>query len=160
MADLERSQQLGISPTRVCLLRATWRDRTDRAAAERDRSDGLSHQPRDAADYLARGSAWRKLADAEQDKSQKKKKAEKALADFDRALELNGGKNLDTQLQLAQRYYCQKHDKAGYEKALREVLDAPYPLPEPRLANTVAKRFARRYLGNKLWQEECGFAGR
>ena len=26
-----------------------------------------------------------------------------------------------------------------------------------RLANTVAKRFARRYQENKHWQEECGF---
>ena len=82
---------------------------------------------------------------------------EESKQHFDRALALNGGKYLVTQLQLAQRYYCQKHDKAGYEKALREVLDAPDPLPEARLANTVAKRFARRYLGNKLWQEECGF---
>jgi tetratricopeptide (TPR) repeat protein len=82
---------------------------------------------------------------------------EEAKQHFDRALAINGGKYLVTQLQMAQRYYCLKHDKVGYDKALAEVLDAPDPLPEARLANTVAKRFARRWVGNKLWQEECGF---
>jgi hypothetical protein len=76
---------------------------------------------------------------------------------FDRALALNRGKYLATQLQMAQRYYCQKHDKAGYDRSLAEVLDQPDPLPAARLANTVAKRFARRYQGNRRWQEECGF---
>jgi tetratricopeptide (TPR) repeat protein len=82
---------------------------------------------------------------------------DEAKQHFDRALQINGGKYLVTQLQMAERYYCLKHDKAGYDKALAEVLDTPDPLPEARLANTVAKRFARRYVGNKLWQEECGF---
>lgn len=76
---------------------------------------------------------------------------------FDRALVINGGKYLPTQLQMAQRYYCVMHDKAGYDQALAAVLAAPDPLPEARLANTVAKRFAERYQGNKIWQEECGF---
>jgi hypothetical protein len=37
------------------------------------------------------------------------------------------------------------------------VLAAGDPLPEARLQNTIAKRRARRYLNNKIWQEECGF---
>jgi tetratricopeptide (TPR) repeat protein len=76
---------------------------------------------------------------------------------FDRALELNGGKFLPTKLNLATRYYCAKGDKEAYEKTLREVLDAGDELPEARLQNVVAKRRARRYLGNRVWQEECGF---
>jgi tetratricopeptide (TPR) repeat protein len=76
---------------------------------------------------------------------------------FDRALEINGGRYLATQLQLAQRYHCQKHDKASYDRAMAEVLDAVDPLPSARLANAVAKRFARRYSENKRWQAECGF---
>lgn len=76
---------------------------------------------------------------------------------FDRALAINGGKYLPTQLQMAQRYYCIMHDKAGYDHSLAAVLDARDPLPEARLANTVAKHFADRYQNNKLWQEECGF---
>jgi hypothetical protein len=76
---------------------------------------------------------------------------------FDRALAINGGKYLPTQLQMAQRYYCVTHDKAGYDGALAAIMAVPDPLPEARLANTVAKHFAERYQGNKLWQEECGF---
>jgi hypothetical protein len=58
---------------------------------------------------------------------------------------------------MAQRYYCIMHDKAGYDRSLAAVLDARDPLPEARLANTVAKHFAARYQSNRLWQEECGF---
>jgi hypothetical protein len=82
---------------------------------------------------------------------------EESKRQFDRALQINGGKYLATQLQQAQRYYCQKHDKASYDRALAEVLEAVDPLPAARLANTVAKRFARRYRENKRWQAECGF---
>lgn len=82
---------------------------------------------------------------------------DEAKEHFDRALAINGGKYLPTELQMAQRYYCLKHDKAGYDKALATILAAGDPLPEARLANTVAKRFADRYQRNKLWQEECGF---
>jgi TRAP transporter T-component len=76
---------------------------------------------------------------------------------FDRALAINGGKYLPTQLQLAQRYYCLMHDKPAYDRALADILAARDPLPEARLANTVAKHFAQRYQSNKLWQDECGF---
>jgi hypothetical protein len=76
---------------------------------------------------------------------------------FERAIELNGGKFLPTKLNFATRYYCAKGDKAAYEKTLNEILAAGDELPEARLQNVVAKRRARRYLGNRVWQEECGF---
>lgn len=75
---------------------------------------------------------------------------------FDKAIQLNGGKFLATRLNLA-RYYCAKSDKVNWEKTLNEVLQAGDPLPEARLQNTISMRRARRYLGNKVWQEECGF---
>jgi len=84
---------------------------------------------------------------------------EESKKHFERALQLNGGKFLPTKLNYAQRYYCAVGDKANYERLLNEVLAAPDELPDARLPNTIAKRRARRYLGNKIWQEECGFAG-
>lgn len=80
-----------------------------------------------------------------------------AKTEFDRALALSQGKYLMVQVQLAQRYYCQKHDRENYEATLRAVIEAKDPLPEARLQNTIAKRYAARYLGNPYWQEECGF---
>jgi tetratricopeptide (TPR) repeat protein len=82
---------------------------------------------------------------------------DQAKQEFDKAIELNGGKYLPTKLNLAQRYYCYKGDKAAYVKTLHEILEAGDDLPEARLQNVIAKRRARRYLGNKIWQEECGF---
>ena len=76
---------------------------------------------------------------------------------FDRALEINEGKLLATKLNLAQRYYCAKRDKKNYFKVMNEVLKAGDPLPTARLQNAVAKRRARRYLGNEMWQANCGF---
>ena len=77
---------------------------------------------------------------------------------FERALEINEGKFLSTQLNMAKAYYCVTQDKENYVKALNEVLEAKDPLPEARLPNTIAKRRARRYLGNPVWQEPCGFS--
>jgi hypothetical protein len=79
---------------------------------------------------------------------------------FDRALQLNGGKFLATQLNYAARYHCAKGDEPAYTRLLNEVLTAGDPLPEARLQNTIAKRRARRYLGHKIWQEECDFSHR
>ena len=81
---------------------------------------------------------------------------EEALKHFERALELNGGKALTTQVLFAKTYYCLKSDKAAYEKNLHEVLDAGDILPEQRLANSIAKRRARRYLSKKR-ESDCGF---
>lgn len=86
------------------------------------------------------------------------KEFDKSKAEFDRALQLNGGKFLAAKLNYATRYYCAKSDKANYMKMLNEVLAAGDDLPDARLQNVIAKRRARRYLGNKIWQEECGFA--
>jgi len=82
---------------------------------------------------------------------------DESKASFDKALAINGGKFLSTNLNYAQRYYCAKGDKAAYEKTLNDILAAGDDLPEARLQNVIAKRRARRYLGNKVWQEECGF---
>jgi hypothetical protein len=76
---------------------------------------------------------------------------------FDRAIELNGGKFLPTKLNYAMRYHCAKGNKADFERLLNEILAAGDELPEARLQNVVAKRRARRYLGNRIWTEECGF---
>jgi hypothetical protein len=76
---------------------------------------------------------------------------------FERAIELNQGRFLPTKLNFAQRYYCFKGDRANYDKLLNEVIAAPDTLPEARLPNVIAKRRARRYMLNEVWQEECGF---
>lgn len=82
---------------------------------------------------------------------------EESKQHFDRALRINGGKFLSTQVNYAKTYYCVKGDRPMYEKLLHDVLAAPDVLPDARLQNTIAKRRARRYLTNKVWQEECGF---
>jgi tetratricopeptide (TPR) repeat protein len=94
------------------------------------------------------GSYHARTAMAELDKSKEH---------FDRALALNGGKFLATKLNLAIRYHCAKSDRGEYERLLREVLQDDSDLPTARLQNAIAKRRARRYLGNSMWQEECGF---
>jgi hypothetical protein len=78
-------------------------------------------------------------------------------AHFDRAMQIHKGRLLTTQVQMAQTYYCMKGDKAKYESTLKAVMNAGDPFPEQRIPNAVAKRKARRYLTNKIWQEECGF---
>lgn len=80
-----------------------------------------------------------------------------AKAHFERAIQIQRGRMLLTKVSMAQSYYCMKGDQAKYMSTLREVLAAGDVFPEQRLANTVAKRKARRYLGNPLWQEECAF---
>lgn len=84
---------------------------------------------------------------------------DEAKTHFDLAMKINGGKFLPTQLNYAQRYYCAKSDRATYEKILNEVVAAGDPIPEARLQNLIAKRRARRYLDNKIFQEDCGFIG-
>lgn len=81
----------------------------------------------------------------------------KSKAEFDRAMQITGGKYLPVQLNYATRYYCAKSDKADYMKMLNDILKAGDTLPAARLQNVIAKRRARRYLGNKIWQQECGF---
>jgi tetratricopeptide (TPR) repeat protein len=114
------------------------------------RSVELDEKASYASGHTVLGAYHARTAMSELDESKKH---------FDRAIELNGGKFLPTKLNLAQRYYCFKGDKAAYERTLNEVLSAGDDLPEARLQNAIAKRRARRYLGHKVWQEECGFGG-
>ena len=81
---------------------------------------------------------------------------DEAKKQFDRALEINGGKALLSKFQLARAYYCNVGDKENYEKTLREIVEADDLLPEQRLQNTIAKRRAARYLSEKR-KENCGF---
>jgi hypothetical protein len=112
------------------------------------RSVELDEEAVHATGHTILGAYHARTAMAELDESKKH---------FDRALEINGGKLLATKLNYATRYYCFKSDRANYEKLLHEVLAAGDPLPEARLQNAISQRRARRYLGNKIWQEECGF---
>ncbi|MBM4362130.1 MAG: hypothetical protein FJ104_05580, partial [Deltaproteobacteria bacterium] len=84
---------------------------------------------------------------------------DQAKEHFDAAMKINGGRFLSTQLNYAQRYYCAKSDRPNYERLLNEVLAGGDPIPEARLQNLIAKRRARRYLDNKMFQEDCGFIG-
>ncbi len=75
---------------------------------------------------------------------------------FEAALEKTQHKALLTQLTYAQTYACAKADRGLYEKLLNEVLSSEDPDPQQRLANTLAKRRAKRYLG-KQREMDCGF---
>ena len=83
---------------------------------------------------------------------------EEGKKQFDRAIELTGGRFVAVHLAMAITYYCQTQNEEGYMSALNQVLESPDPLPEARIATVVAKRRARRYLNNSMWQDECGFS--
>lgn len=112
------------------------------------RSVELDERLQHATGHTILGAYHARTATAELDESKKH---------FERALELNEGKFLNTKLNYATRYHCFKRDKATYDRLLHEVLEAGDPLPEARLPNVIAKRRARRYLGNPIWQEPCAF---
>ncbi|HMJ10519.1 MAG TPA: TRAP transporter TatT component family protein [Polyangiaceae bacterium] len=114
------------------------------------RSVALDEKVRDGMGHVVLGAYSARHAMSELDLAKRH---------FDRAMEINGGKFLSTQLNYAKTYYCMKGDRPAYDKLLKQVLAAPDTLPEARLQNTIAKRRARRYLSNKVWQEECGFHG-
>jgi len=98
--------------------------------------------------HTALGSYHARTAMSELDESK---------AHFDRATQIHGGKMLTTRVSMAQTYYCMKRDKNAYMSTLKSVMEAKDPFPEQRLTNTMAKRKARRYLTNQIFQEECGF---
>jgi len=81
---------------------------------------------------------------------------EEGKKEFDKAIQISGGKLLLPKLQLATKYYCIKGDRENYIKLLTEVVEAADPLPEQRLTNTIAKRRAKRYLGKERLKA-CGF---
>lgn len=112
------------------------------------RSVELDERVQYATGHTILGAYHARTAQAELDDSKKH---------FDRALEINEGKLLSTKLNYATRYHCAKRDKVAHDKLLHEVLAAEDPLPEARLPNVISKRRARRYLGHKVWQENCGF---
>ncbi|MCC6645615.1 MAG: hypothetical protein IT374_08600 [Polyangiaceae bacterium] len=85
---------------------------------------------------------------------------DEAKALFDEAMAQTGNRSLIQKVNYATRYLCAKSDKAGYMKALQEVLDAGDVLPEARLTNAIGKRRARRYLGKARLddaRENCAF---
>jgi hypothetical protein len=114
------------------------------------RSVALDEKVRDGMGHVILGAYSARHAMSELDLAKKH---------FDRAMQINGGKFLSTQLNYAKTYYCMKGNRPAYDKLLKQVMAAPDELPEARLQNTIAKRRARRYLTNKVWQEECGFHG-
>lgn len=76
---------------------------------------------------------------------------------FERALLLTEGKSLLAKFNLAAKYYCTMQDQANYQKLLKEVIDAGDVQPTQRLPGAIAKRKAKRYLGERR-MKECGFA--
>jgi hypothetical protein len=76
---------------------------------------------------------------------------------FERSLALSRRKALTVQVMYAQAYACNAHDEKLYRKLLEEVIAAPeHLLPEQQLENIIAKRKARRYLGEPRLKR-CGF---
>jgi tetratricopeptide (TPR) repeat protein len=133
MADLDEAERRGASPTRTNLLRAVWRDRTERAAADRDLNAGLERPPADERDYLTRGMAWLR-----------QQKPQKALADFDRALEINPQSRMAwmNRAHVLAEHLDRQEDAAA---ALDRVLEL-YPQHAPALAGqaVVLARLGRR----------------
>ena len=76
---------------------------------------------------------------------------------FQKALALSDGKTLRPKVQYAVRVLCNKGDKEGYKKVLEEVMAAGDGDPYQRLANTIAKRKAQRWLGSERMRQNCGF---
>jgi hypothetical protein len=73
-----------------------------------------------------------------------------ARGEFEQAFEISKGKLLIYKVYYAQSYCRATLDQAGFEMALREVLDAPADLePDYRLLNEVAKRKAARLMERK-----------
>jgi tetratricopeptide (TPR) repeat protein len=78
VADLTRALELGAPDTRIYFLRARSRQELgDAAGARRDRAEGLRREPTDEASWVTRGLA--RMA----------REPQAALADFERALQLN-----------------------------------------------------------------------
>jgi TRAP transporter TatT component family protein len=74
---------------------------------------------------------------------------------FDEAIAKTEGKSLMVQFQYAARYACAKADAGLYGKLLGEVVKAEDPDPNLRLTNTIAKRRAKRWLGEKRMFDAC-----
>jgi tetratricopeptide (TPR) repeat protein len=81
---------------------------------------------------------------------------DEAKTHFEEALRLSQGKSLLVLFNYATKYHCTKVDKEAYVKMLTDVVQAGDVDPEQRLQNTIAKRRARRYLGEERMRS-CGF---
>lgn len=73
-------------------------------------------------------------------------KPDEGKADFDKALELSGGKNQMVRVLYAQFYARLVFDQALHDKLLNEVLAADPVVPKLTLINTLAKRRAKALL--------------
>jgi hypothetical protein len=74
---------------------------------------------------------------------------------FDALVTDTKGATLMVQYQYAARYACAKADAALYTKLLNEVVQAEEIDPDQRLTNTIAKRRAKRWLGEKRMFDSC-----
>ena len=75
---------------------------------------------------------------------------------LDLSLTKTEGKSLFVELLYATKYACMKGDGALYRNMLERVLLAQDPDPQQRLANAIAKRRAKRWLGRRRAKQECG----
>jgi hypothetical protein len=67
---------------------------------------------------------------------------------FEKALATTERRALQTQLNMARHYAVKQGDRTLFDTLLAEVLDAHDPLPEARLANTMARERATLYKEN------------
>lgn len=67
---------------------------------------------------------------------------------FEKALATTERRALQTQLNMARHYAVKQGDRTLFDALLTEVLDAHDPLPEARLANTMARERATLYKEN------------
>jgi hypothetical protein len=75
---------------------------------------------------------------------------EAGRAEFEKALEITGGRLLLARTLMAYRVGIANNDRKFFHEQLKQVLEtAPSVWPEQRLANEVAHRKARRYLKNE-----------
>ena len=117
------------------------------AVALLERSIELDDKVMDGSAHVAMG-AYHARSTAELDDAQKH---------FQRAFEISGGKTYLPKVQYAIRYLCLKGDRDGYKKTLEEVMAAGDGEPYQRLANTIAKRKASRWLQPTRMRDACGF---
>lgn len=72
---------------------------------------------------------------------------ERARRYFDEAIAVDGGRYLMARVMMARGWAVAVHDRARFERTLRDVLATPpEAAPDFRLANTLARRRAARYL--------------
>jgi hypothetical protein len=75
-------------------------------------------------------------------------KPEQGRVDFERAIELSGGRNLMAKVLLARSYARLVFDRDLHDRLCREVIDADPVAPSLTLTNTLAQEEARALLGS------------